>query len=219
MPEGLGYSGAAVPGLAARPAWSLPPADAIALGEALLFVEDAPGEHALGHGYAWEPVVGPVGTLHVTDEPESATLEFRGVQAGEVRTTLKATTGPCGWSPPPGTTVFPAVAVCARATTESDGLSEEKTTPTVTVYGSGGGVLGCCIHVFHQHLDTAGWAAMGVVGADAIAVSRSPRGPAGPPSGSDDGAVVLSGTRTVAGHGSAVRAVQWVSPTRGGAAR
>ncbi|WP_263981788.1 hypothetical protein [Streptomyces naphthomycinicus] len=139
-PEGPGYSGPAIPGLAAKPAWSLPPAHAIDLGDTLLFVKDAQGKYALGHGYAWEPVDGSVGTLHFTNDPEPATLEFRDVKTGAVRKSLKVTTDRVA-----ATTWHDgvkAVAVFARATTESDGLSEEKTTTAVTVYGSRGTELG-----------------------------------------------------------------------------
>ncbi|MEU1013595.1 hypothetical protein [Streptomyces sp. NPDC005890] len=139
-PKGPAYSGPAIPGLAARPVWSLPPAHAIDLGDTLLFVKDAQGKYAIGRGYAWEPVDGSIGTLHFTNDPEPATLEFRNVKTGQVRKTLEVTTDRVA-----ATTWHdgvPAVAVFARATTESDGLSEEKTTTTVTVYGSDGTELG-----------------------------------------------------------------------------
>ncbi|MFG3014003.1 hypothetical protein ACGFZB_26970 [Streptomyces cinerochromogenes] len=138
--EGPAYSGPAIPGLAARPAWSLPPADAIDLGGTLLFVKDAQGAYASGHGYTWEPADGSVGTLHFTDDPEPATLEFRDVKTGQVRKTLKVKTDRVA-----ATTWHdgvPAVAVFAGATTESDGLSEEKTSTEVTVYGGDGSKLG-----------------------------------------------------------------------------
>ncbi|MEU5538542.1 hypothetical protein [Streptomyces sp. NPDC020362] len=139
-PKGPAYGGSAIPGLAAKPAWSLPPAHAIDLGDTLLFVKDAQGKYALGRGYAWEPVDGSVGILHFTDDPEPATLEFRDVKTGAVRKRLKVTTDRVA-----ATTWHDgvkAVAVFARATTESDGLSKEKTTSTVTVYGSDGAELG-----------------------------------------------------------------------------
>ncbi|MFI1769231.1 hypothetical protein ACH41H_45390 [Streptomyces sp. NPDC020800] len=139
-PKGPAYNGPAIPGLAAKPAWSLPPAHAIDLGDTLLFVKDAQGKYALGRGYTWEPVDGSVGTLHFTDDPEPATLEFRDVKTGAVRKSLKVTTDRVA-----ATTWHDgvkAVAVFARATTESDGLSKEKTTSTVTVYGSDGAELG-----------------------------------------------------------------------------
>ncbi|MBL1083699.1 hypothetical protein JK359_17280 [Streptomyces actinomycinicus] len=139
-PKGPAYSGPAIPGLAARPAWSLPPAHAIDLGDTLLFVKDAEGAYATGRGYASEPVDGSIGTLHFTNDPEPATLEFRDVKTGQVRKTLKVTTDRVA-----ATTWHdgvPAVAVFAGATTESDGLSEEKTTTKVTVYGSDGDELG-----------------------------------------------------------------------------
>jgi hypothetical protein len=67
-------------------------------------------------------------------------LEFRDVKTGEVRKTLKVTTDRVA-----ATTWHDgvqAVAVFAGATTESDGLSAEKSTTTVTVYGSDGAELG-----------------------------------------------------------------------------
>ncbi|MEU7279338.1 hypothetical protein AB0A69_11250 [Streptomyces sp. NPDC045431] len=139
-PKGPAYSGPAIPGLAAKPAWSLPRAEAIDLGDTLLFVKDAQGAYARGGGYKDDPVDGTVGTLHSADDQESATLEFRDLKTGEVRKTLTV----------PGARVaattwhdgVPAVAVFTRATTESDGLSAEKTTTTVTVYGSDGKELG-----------------------------------------------------------------------------
>ncbi|MGY1577898.1 hypothetical protein [Streptomyces sp. MN13] len=139
-PKGPSYGGPAIPGLAAKAAWSLPPAHAIDLGDTFLFVKDAQGAYALGEGYASEPADGSVGTLHFTDDPEPVTLEFRDVKTGEVRKTLKVTTervAATTWHDG-----VPAVAVFASATTESDGLSEEKTTTKVTVYGSDGARLG-----------------------------------------------------------------------------
>ncbi|MFF4039956.1 hypothetical protein [Streptomyces sp. NPDC001816] len=139
-PTGPAYSGPAIPGLAARPAWSLPPAHAIDLGDTLLFVKDAQGKYDTGQGYAQEPADGSVGTLHSTNDPEPATLEFRDVKTGQVRKTLKVKTDRVAattWH-----NGVRAVAVFAEATTESDGLSEEKTTTKVTVYGSDGTELG-----------------------------------------------------------------------------
>lgn len=137
---GPGYTGPAVPGLAAEPAWSVPPADAIDLGDTFLFVKDAQGRYALGHGYKWQPVDGSVGTLHFTDAPGPVTLEFRDVRTGEVRKTLKVTAdrvAAATWRDG-----VPAVAVFAGATTESDGLSEEKSSTAITLYGSDGAELG-----------------------------------------------------------------------------
>ncbi|MFF8287599.1 hypothetical protein ACF068_00020 [Streptomyces sp. NPDC016309] len=139
-PKGPVYAGPAIPGLAARPAWSLPAAHAIDLGETLLFVKDAQGAYATGEGYNTEPVDGSVGTLHFSNDPEPATLEFRDVRTGAVRTSLKVTTDRVAATTWHGG--VPAVAVFAGATKESDGLSAEKTTTTVTVYGSDGTELG-----------------------------------------------------------------------------
>lgn len=142
-PKGPAYSGPAIPGLAAKPAWSLAgaKANAIDLGDTFLFVKRAEGTYALGEKYGTDdPVDGSVGTLHFTNDPEPATLEFRDVKTGEVRKTLKVTTDRVAattWH-----NGVPAVAVFSGATTESDGLSAEKTTTTVTVYGSDGAELG-----------------------------------------------------------------------------
>ncbi|QGV78318.1 PQQ-binding-like beta-propeller repeat protein [Streptomyces ficellus] len=142
-PQGPAYGGPAVPGLAAKAAWSLAGANAnaIDLGDTFLFVKDAEGAYALGEKYGTDdPIDGSVGTLHFSNDPEPVTLEFRDVKTGEVRKTLKVTTDRVA-----ATTWHDgvrAVAVFAGATTESDGLSAEKTTTTVTVYGSDGTELG-----------------------------------------------------------------------------
>ncbi|MFC8918458.1 hypothetical protein ACFT5C_22075 [Streptomyces sp. NPDC057116] len=142
-PKGPVYGGPAIPGLAAKPAWSLAGANAnaIDLGDTFLFVKRTDGTYALGEKYGTDdPVDGSVGTLHFTNDPEPATLEFRDVKTGEVRKTLKVTTDRVA-----ATTWHDgvrAVAVFAGATTESDGLSAEKKTTSVTVYGSDGTELG-----------------------------------------------------------------------------
>ncbi|MGW1890058.1 hypothetical protein ACWCP6_07270 [Streptomyces sp. NPDC002004] len=140
---GPAYGGPAIPGLAARQAWSLPPAKAIDLGDALLFAKDAKGTYAMA-GYEKEPVDGTTGALHMSDEPEPLTLEFRDVKTGAVRKTLKvkadqvvATTWHDG---------VPALEVRTTSTKQSDGLSAEKKTATVTVYGSDGTLLGKAEH-------------------------------------------------------------------------
>ncbi len=135
-PEGPTYSGPAIPGLAAEPAWSLPPAHAIDLGDTLLFVKDAQGKYALNHDSSWEPAY----TLHESDSPEPVVLEFRAVKTGEPRKTLEVTARQVAattWRDG-----VRAVAVFNSASTESDGLSKEGTTTTVTVYGADGTVLG-----------------------------------------------------------------------------
>ncbi|MFF3325260.1 hypothetical protein [Streptomyces sp. NPDC002889] len=154
--KGPVYAGPAIPGLAEKQAWSLPPAGAIDLGETLLFVKGSGGTYATGGPYDDDPVDGSTGTLHSSDAPEPLTLEFRDVKTGEVHKSLKvsasrvaATTWHNG---------VPAVEVRADSTTESDRLSAEKTTVTVTVYGSDGAELGKAeraggpFHVHEGHL-------------------------------------------------------------------
>ncbi|MCK8677133.1 hypothetical protein [Streptomyces lichenis] len=139
--KGPRYDGPAVPGLAAEPAWSLPsPAEPIDLGDTFLFAKDAQGAYASGGGSDKGPVDGTVGALSVGGASAPTTLEFRDVRTGEVRKTLTvkadrvvATTWHQG---------VRAVAVLTGATTESDGLSAEKTSTTVTVYGGDGAELG-----------------------------------------------------------------------------
>ncbi|MCX4824551.1 hypothetical protein OG883_32785 [Streptomyces sp. NBC_01142] len=150
--KGPVYDGPTIPGLAAKQAWSLPPADAIDLGDTLLFIKDADGGYSTGGLYENEPVDGTTGTLHSSDEPESLTLEFRDVKTGAVRKNLKVTAtrvAAATWRDG-----VPALEVRTSSTSESDGLSAEKTITTVTVYGSDGAQLGKAEHEggdFHVH--------------------------------------------------------------------
>ncbi|MFE5940344.1 hypothetical protein ACFQ69_33860 [Streptomyces sp. NPDC056470] len=151
--EGPVYRGVAIPGLAAKQAWSLPPAHAVDLGDTLLFVKSATGEYARSGYYEDDPVDGTTGLLHSSDEPAPVTLEFRDVKSGAVRKTLKVTADHVAattWRDG-----APALEVRTSTTTESDGLSAEGTTATVTVYGAEGAELGRAVHKgdtpFHVH--------------------------------------------------------------------
>lgn len=154
-PEGPVYKGTAIPGLAKQQAWSLPPAGAIDLGDTFLFVKEADGKYVLGGPHDDDPIDGRTGVLfssYSADAPEPVTLEFRDVKTGAVRKSLKvkashvaATTWRNG---------VPALDVRTSSTTESDGLSAEKTSTTITVYGSDGAQLGRTEHAegeFHVH--------------------------------------------------------------------
>ncbi|WP_137988983.1 WD40 repeat domain-containing protein [Streptomyces vilmorinianum] len=147
------YKGPAIPGLADKQAWSLPRAEAIDLGDTLLFVKNAAGEYSVGGNFKDEPIDGTTGTLHDTDQPEPVNLEFRDVRTGAVRKTLTVTADRVAattWRDG-----VPALEVRTSSTTESDGLSAEGTTATVTVYGSDGAELGKAEHTgdtpFHVH--------------------------------------------------------------------
>ncbi|MFF0753003.1 hypothetical protein [Streptomyces sp. NPDC004267] len=145
-PKGPAYAGPALPGLAKQQAWSLPPAKAIDLGDALLFVKAAQGDYARG-GYENDPLDGTVGTLfsaYSLDKPEAVTLEFRDVKSGAVRKSLALKAGTVAattWH-----NGVPAVAVTTTSTQESDGLSAAKSSITVTVYGADGARLGTIEH-------------------------------------------------------------------------
>ncbi|GAA3135803.1 hypothetical protein GCM10010521_22320 [Streptomyces rameus] len=141
-PKGPVYVGPALPGLAKQQAWSLPPAKAIDLGDVLLFVKVGQGDYARG-GYENDPLDGTVGTLfsaYSSDKPEAVTLEFRDVKTGAVRKSLDLKAGAVAattWH-----NGVPAVAVTTTRTQESDGLSAQKSSITVTVYGADGARLG-----------------------------------------------------------------------------
>lgn len=153
------YDGPRLPGFAAKPAWSLAAGHAapgvLDLGGTLLFAKDASGAYiedfddskAFLEPKAWgdsgyrEPAPqGPNRVLHLSEAPQPLTLEFRDAKTGEVRQSLKATTDSVtltGWHDG-----VPAVAVGTSETSESDGLTAEKTTSTVTVYDGRGRELG-----------------------------------------------------------------------------
>ncbi|MFB6876453.1 hypothetical protein [Streptomyces sp. NPDC056323] len=134
--KGPAYKGPALPGFAARPAWSLPAGDAapgvLDLGSTLLLAKDAQGDYESSGGLT-------EGVLHSSEEADPLTLEFRDGKTGAVRKALKvraesveAVTWHDGAS---------AVAVTTSATSTSDGLTEAKTATTATLYGADGGEL------------------------------------------------------------------------------
>ncbi|OKK02570.1 hypothetical protein AMK26_23395 [Streptomyces sp. CB03234] len=139
-PKGPVYDGPAIPGLGEQPAWSMPRADAIDLGDTFLFVSYADGRYSTDDKPSYVPPGAETSTLHASDEPEPVTLEFRDVKTGAVRKTLKvkatyvtATTWHNGVS---------ALEVRTSSTSAADGLTAEKTVHTVTVYGGDGSQLG-----------------------------------------------------------------------------
>ncbi|MGW3202947.1 hypothetical protein [Streptomyces sp. NPDC001135] len=133
--KGPAYKGPALPGFAARAAWSLPAEGTSApgvldLGSTLLLAKNAHG------GYASTLTEG---MLSDSDEAEPLTLEFRDVKTGAVRKALKVrakTVEAVTWHDG-----APAVAVTSSTTSRSDGLTEAKTTTTATLYGADGGEL------------------------------------------------------------------------------
>lgn len=141
--DGPAYKGAALPGYAGQAAWSLP-TDTASLGVldldgVLLFAKDASGAYLTDAQVDGEPSdVNRV--LFSSDEPEKLTLEFRDAKTGAIRKTLKVT----------GESVegvtwkdgAPAVAVGSSETTESDGLTQEETTTSATLYSVDGTELG-----------------------------------------------------------------------------
>ncbi|MFI9255732.1 hypothetical protein [Streptomyces sp. NPDC053069] len=133
--KGPAYRGPALPGFAARPAWSLPAEGTSApgvldLGSTLLLAKDARGD------YAGTPTEG---MLSDSEEAEPLTLEFRDVKTGAVRKALKVkarTVEAVTWHDG-----APVVAVTSSTTSKSDGLTEARTTTTATLYGADGGEL------------------------------------------------------------------------------
>jgi hypothetical protein len=137
--SGPAYSGPALPGFAAQAAWSLPDVDfrsVLDLGGTLLLVKGEDGEYLDDGGLDSVPKPSRMLTVYDMDEPQPLTLEFRDAKTGAVGRTIKAD----------GVAVelvswldgVPAVAVATTATTESDGLTEEKTTASATLYDARG---------------------------------------------------------------------------------
>ncbi|GHE04446.1 hypothetical protein [Streptomyces alanosinicus] len=132
--KGPAYRGPALPGFTARPAWSLRGEGTSApgvldLGSTLLLAKDARGHYASSGGLT-------EGVLYSAEEDDPLTLEFRDVKTGAVRTSRKVrarTVEAVTWHHG-----APAVAVTTSATSESDGLTEAKTTTTATLYGADG---------------------------------------------------------------------------------
>lgn len=141
--DGPAYKGVALPGYAKQAAWSLPTDDAslgvLDLGGVLLLAKDAGGAYLTDARVGGEPSdVNRV--LFSSDEAQKLTLEFRDARTGAVRKTLQVT----GQSVEGVTWKdgAPAVAVGSSETTESDGLTEERTTTSATLYSVDGAKLG-----------------------------------------------------------------------------
>lgn len=133
--KGPVYRGPALPGFAAKAAWSLPSGGTSAPGvldlrSTLLLAKDAQGHYAstLSEGMLFD-----------SDAAAPLTLEFRDVKTGALRKALKVrakTVEAVSWRDG-----APAVAVTSSTTSESDGLTEAKTTITATLYGADGSEL------------------------------------------------------------------------------
>ncbi|WP_406331635.1 hypothetical protein [Streptomyces sp. NBC_00203] len=143
---GPAYKGPQLPGLARQAAWSLPATDGggtpgvLDLGDTLLFAKDADGAYLSDNEAQGEPENAKNRVLFFADEPESLVLEFRDAKTGALRKSLKVKTDMVS-----ATTWHdgvPAVAVSTSATAESDGLTEESTTSTATLYDATGKKLG-----------------------------------------------------------------------------
>ncbi|KOG28249.1 hypothetical protein AQJ84_15685 [Streptomyces resistomycificus] len=142
-PSGPAYTGPALPGFAPKAAWSLPGEGhfrALDLGGTLLFAKRANGEYLSDNDPS--TLVEPTRALFTydTDEPEPLTLEFRDAKTGAVNKTLKVTAGSIERTTWHGGT--PAIVVATASTTESDGLTEAKTSSTAVVYDAEGTKLG-----------------------------------------------------------------------------
>ncbi|NNN31327.1 hypothetical protein HLK59_13305 [Streptomyces sp. S3(2020)] len=141
--SGPAYQGAALPGYARKAAWSLPTDNpelgVLDLGAVLLFARDASGEYLTDATVDGEPDdVNRV--LFSSDEAQKVTLEFRDVRTGAVTKTLGVTAQSVeGVTWKDGA---PAIAVGTSATKESDGLTQEETTTSATLYSVDGTKLG-----------------------------------------------------------------------------
>ncbi|MET7900386.1 hypothetical protein ABZS86_02540 [Streptomyces sp. NPDC005355] len=140
------YQGAAIPGLAAEQAWSLPAVAGKAprpmdLGATFAFVKDAGGQYVTKtYDAASNTADEDTGRYFESGAPRKISVEFRDVRTGAVRRTLttKATrVAATTWHDG-----SPAIEVRTSGTTASDGLSAETTSSTVTVYDSHGKELG-----------------------------------------------------------------------------
>ena len=139
-PSGPAYSGPALPGYAEQAAWSLAgDPGALDLGGTLLFAKDASGAYLTDASVEGEPAE-ENRVLYSSDEPEGITLEFRDAKTGAVRKSLKVTAESVEATTWKGGA--PAIAVGTSETTESDGLTEAKTTTSATLYDAEGTKLG-----------------------------------------------------------------------------
>ncbi|MER6179376.1 hypothetical protein [Streptomyces sp. NPDC001652] len=141
--SGPAYQGAALPGYARKAAWSLPTDNpelgVLDLGEVLLFARDASGAYLTDASVDGEPDdVNRV--LFASDEAQKLTLEFRDARTGAVTESLVVTAHSVeGVTWKDGA---PAIAVGTSATKESDGLTQEETTTSATLYSVDGTKLG-----------------------------------------------------------------------------
>ncbi|MEV7884901.1 hypothetical protein ACWD3I_08415 [Streptomyces sp. NPDC002817] len=141
--SGPAYQGAALPGYAQKAAWSLPTDNpelgVLDLGGVLLFAKDASGAYLTDASVDGEPDdVNRV--LFASDEAEKLTLEFRDAKTGAVTKSLGVTAQSVeGVTWKDGA---PAIAVGTSATKESDGLTQEETTTSATLYSVEGTKLG-----------------------------------------------------------------------------
>ncbi|MFD3836030.1 hypothetical protein ACFWWC_07175 [Streptomyces sp. NPDC058642] len=141
--SGPSYQGAALPGYVRKAAWSLPTDNpelgVLDLGEVLLFARDASGAYLTDASVDGEPDdVNRV--LFASDEAEKLTLEFRDARTGTVTKALGVTAQSVEavtWKDG-----APAIAVGTSATKESDGLTQEETTTSATLYSVDGTKLG-----------------------------------------------------------------------------
>ena len=145
-PSEPAYQGPELPGFAKKAAWSLP-ADkgggtpgTLDLGETLLFAKDASGEYVDNSGPQEGSEQSENRYLHLSDEAESLTLEFRDAKTGKVTKSLKVKTNSVSSTTWHGGA--PAIAVGTSSTTASDGLTEARTTSTATLYDAHGAKLG-----------------------------------------------------------------------------
>ncbi|MDX3690090.1 hypothetical protein PV726_07020 [Streptomyces europaeiscabiei] len=140
--SGPAFTGPALPGFAKQAAWSLASgsADVLDLGGTLLFAKDASGEYLSGSDLSSLAKEARGLYVHDVDEPEALTLEFRDAKTGKVSRTLEVTAGAVERTTWHGG--VPAIAVVTTSTTESDGLTEAKSTSSATVYDAEGQKLG-----------------------------------------------------------------------------
>ncbi len=142
--KGPAYDGPALPGLARRPAWSLPVDGPMGipvvldLGDTLVFAKDARGAYVSDETPDAED--GPALSLYGSDTPEDLVLEFRDVKTGAVRKELRVKTASVTLTTWHGGKA--AVAVTASTTTASDGLTKARTGTTAALYDSAGRLLG-----------------------------------------------------------------------------
>ncbi|MFI0741715.1 hypothetical protein ACH4PU_27135 [Streptomyces sp. NPDC021100] len=147
----LSWQGAALPGLAAKPAWTVPAAPGgtavFAVGDAFAVVT-APGAEKTANDK------GPA----LREGPK--TVEFRDARDGAVRKTLKfgdAKVTADTWHG------APALRVRVTSTTPSDGMTSDKSTSVEEVYDGRGGKLGSAAQENATHFSDGWFAKDGTV--------------------------------------------------------